>query len=85
MDNVWYGNEPVIVEAQFLAGGKVQPTTFTWRGRHWSVTGLGRQWDEADGRHVLVATSDGSRFELCLVSHPWSWRLLRAWEQTYAA
>jgi hypothetical protein len=85
MDNVWYGNEPVMVEAHLLAGGKVQPTAFNWRGRRWSVAGLGRQWDEADGRHVLVVTSDGSRFELCLATHARDWRLLRAWERAHLA
>lgn len=81
MDNVWVGDDPVVVEAHFFPGGKVQPVTFVWRDRRWSVSGVGRQWDDAGGRHVLVVTSDGSRFELCLASAPTGWRLLRAWEQ----
>lgn len=85
MDNVWFGDEAVAVEAQFLSDGEVRPTAFTWRGRRWSVAGLGRQWDDADGRHVLVVAPDGSRFELCLTSTQSSWRLLRAWEQPYLA
>ena len=83
MDEAWYGEETVAVEAQWLPEGKVRPAAFTWRGRHWRVTGLGRQWDDAAGRHVLVITSDGSRFELCLTSAHSSWRLLRAWLRPY--
>lgn len=81
MDSAWIGDDAVAVEARFLAGGRVQPIAFIWRGRRWTVTGLGRQWDDADGRHVLVVVPDGSRFELCLTSAPSGWRLLRAWER----
>ncbi len=81
MDDVWFGDEAVAVDAQFLSDGEVRPTAFTWRGRRWSVAGLGRQWDETDGRHVLVVAPDGSRFELCLNSAQGNWRLLRAWER----
>lgn len=83
MSSVWFRDEAITVEAQFLPEGKVQPTAFTWRGRRWSVSGLGRQWDDADGRHVLVVVPDGSRFELCLTSDRTRWRLLRAWEQPH--
>jgi hypothetical protein len=85
MDAVWFGNEVVTVEAHLLPNGKVQPIAFTWRGRRWQVSGLGRQWDDADGRHVLVTTPDQSRFELCLASDQGSWQLLRAWERPYIA
>jgi hypothetical protein len=85
MDNVWIGNEAVAVEAQFLPDGEIRPTAFTWRGRRWRIAGLGRQWDEANGRHVLVEATDGSRFELCLTSTQSSWRLLRAWERPHLA
>jgi hypothetical protein len=85
MDNVWHGDEPVTVEAHMLPDGEVQPTAFTWRGRHWRVSGLGRQWNEVDGRHVLVVVPDGSRFELCLTSTQNEWRLRRAWERPYLA
>ena len=85
MDSVWFGDEAVAVEAHFLPDGKVQPTAFTWRGRRWIVSGLGRQWDDADGRHVLVLVADGSRFELCLTLPQTGWRLLRAWERPHLA
>jgi hypothetical protein len=82
MSGVWLGDEVVTVEAHFLPDGKVQPIAFTWRGRRWSVTGVGRQWDDADGKHVLVM-SDGSRFELCLTFVQGNWHLLRAWERLH--
>jgi len=85
MENTWFGDEAVSVEAQFLPDGELRPTTFTWRGHHHRVAGLGRQWDEADGRHILVEATDGGRFELCLASARNEWRLLRAWERSHLA
>lgn len=85
MSSKWFRDEVVPVEARFLPDGKVQPTAFTWRGRRWHVTGLGRQWDDTDGKHVLIEVLDGSRFELCLTAAQGSWRLLRAWEWPYLA
>jgi hypothetical protein len=85
MDDIWYGDEPAAVEARFLPEGAIRPTAFVWRGQRRSVTGLGRQWEEADGRHVLVTTTNGSRYELCLTSAQKSWRLRRAWERPYLA
>lgn len=85
MDNVWIGQEMVAVEAHLLPDGEVQPVAFTWRGRRRQICGLGRQWDDAQGRHVLVATSDGDRFELCLTTDHRGWQLLRAWERPYRA
>ena len=85
MDNVWVGNDAIAVEARFLSDGTVRPTAFTWHGRRWSVAGLGRQWEDADGRHVLVVAPDESRFELCLTSDRSRWRLLRAWERPHLA
>jgi hypothetical protein len=46
---------------------------------------MGRQWEDSDGRHVLVITSDMSRFELCFASGQSGWRMLRAWERPYLA
>jgi len=85
MDEVWVGDEMADVEARYLPDGTVQPVTFTWHGRRWSVAGLGRQWDESDGRHVLVLAPDGSRFELCLTLAEGPWRLRRAWQRAYLA
>jgi PncC family amidohydrolase len=82
VDNTWLGDQEVAVEAQFQADGEIQPTAFTWRGSRRTIAGLGRQWDESDGRHVLVEATDGSRFELCLTSADHTWRLKRAWERS---
>jgi hypothetical protein len=85
MDSVWHGDEPVAVEAHFLPDGKLRPAAFVWRGRRWTVRGTGRQWTDSDGRHVLVETSDASRFELCLSADGSAWRLRRAWQRPHIA
>jgi hypothetical protein len=83
MDSVWFGDEPAAVEARFLPEGRIRPTALRWRGRQWQLTGLGRQWEEADGSHMLAMASDGSRFELCLGPDRGSWRLRRAWTRLH--
>jgi hypothetical protein len=85
IDHTWTGDEAVAVEAHLLPSGQLQPTAFIWRSRYWRVVGLGREWEDKDGRHILVITSDMSRFELCLTSGQSSWRMLRAWERPYLA
>lgn len=85
MSDVWVGDEIVRVEADYLPDGRIQPTAFSWRGQHRKVVGLGRQWEEADGRHMLIIVPDGSRFELCLASDQSGWRLRRAWQRPYLA
>ena len=85
MEDAWFGNEAAAVEARFLPDGEIRPSAFTWRGLRRTVTGLGRQWDDDDGRHILVVAADGSRFELCLCTIQNSWRVLRAWLRPYLA
>jgi len=70
-------DSPIQVEAQ-MTGQQIQPQTITWRQQTQAVIATGRQWTEADGRHILVEVLDGSRMEIRLGTDL-SWRLLRYW------
>ena len=74
--------EPVAVEA-LLSDGRVTPQQVTWRGRTQLVLSVGRQWQEADGRHVLVELYDGSRMEL-LLQTDLQWVMRRYWPPVFA-
>lgn len=76
-------DEPVLVQARFLPGGRVQPTAFGWRERTRYLAGLGRQWNEdAHGqtwRCFLAQTASGDTVELRWQPITHEWRLWRAW------
>ena len=68
---------PIQVEAH-IQNDRLQPQRISWRQQTYSVIGLGRQWAEADGKHILVETHDGSRMEI-LYTLDFNWRLQRYW------
>jgi len=71
-------DEPTAVEAHFESDGAVRIRRFTW-GQTWlDVSDVGRQWIDADGRHVLVMTGGRHTFELLLERESLSWRVVRA-------
>ncbi len=79
-------NEPILVQARFLADGGVQPTAFIWRNRTRYIADLGRQWAEPAGgvtwRCYLVRTPTQETFDLRYAPAEGRWVLARAWERT---
>jgi hypothetical protein len=47
-------DEPVKIVAAMDDEGQVTPQKMTWQERRYPIVAVGRQWDEDDGRHVLV-------------------------------
>ncbi len=78
-------SEPTAVEARFEADGALRPRRFTWRGAWLPVSDVGRQWVEADGRHVLVQVAGRRTFELLLERESLAWRVARAPDDVGAA
>ena len=68
------GKQPVEVEAERFRGGRLLPRAFLWLGRRVVIRSWGRDWDEADGRHLLVMAESGRVFEL--VHRPGAWALV---------
>lgn len=79
MTNEEFLDEPASVVAAMDSDGNVSLQRLTWRGHRYRITAVGRQWDEADGRHVLVEAVDGTRFELQLRREDFAWRVTRVW------
>jgi hypothetical protein len=52
------------VEVRFDAEGAIRVLSFVWQGAKHPVTSQGRQWEAADGRHILVMTTGDRVFEL---------------------
>ncbi len=79
MTNMEILNEPVDVIASMDAEGYFRPQSLTWRRKKFSIVSVGRQWDEEQGRGVLVEAADGTRFELLLRREDLSWRIKKIW------
>ena len=71
-------NEPLLVEARVGRGGRLRPRSFVWRGQHYTVASIGRQWIDAGETHVLVMAKGGGTFELALARDTGAWRLVRS-------
>ena len=85
MANTQFFDQVISVSASFDAQGQIAPTDLTWQEHQFTVTAVGRQWDEEDGRHILVESGQNSRFEILLSREDLLWRLKRAWQEALAA
>lgn len=74
----------ITVTAIINPNGETVPTTLRWKERDYTLTAIGRQWESDEGRHILVETAGGERFEIQLSRTDLLWRLKRAWLVDYA-
>lgn len=70
-------NDPLAVEARFEPDGSIQPVALIRNGKRIELQSVGRQWDEDDGRHILVLSA-GKQAELVYRAADASWRLRRS-------
>ena len=77
--NPEFCNEPVSVVAHMGGESEIMPQTIIWRDKQYYLTAVGRQWDETDGRHILVEAADSTRFELELRREDFTWRVRKVW------
>jgi hypothetical protein len=85
MTNEEFLDEPASVVAAMDSDGNLSLQRVIWRGHKYRITAVGRQWDEAGGRHVLVEAADGTRFEVLLRREDFAWRVKRVWRALGAA
>jgi hypothetical protein len=85
MINEEFFDEPVSVVSVMDEAGNLNLQKVTWQAKKYPITAVGRQWDEGDGRHVLVEAADGTRFELQLGREDLIWRVKRVWRASLAA
>jgi hypothetical protein len=79
MAEMEYLDEAVLVTTRNGPENEFIPQRLVWRKQNFVVVGVGRQWDEPDGRHILIETANGPRFELQLRRDDLAWRLKRVW------
>ena len=78
-------NDSISVTASINHLGQVTPTKLIWQGKPHALTGVGRQWESEDGRHVLVEAASGDRFEILLSKQDLLWYVRRVWSQEIVA
>lgn len=71
--------EPVNVTAEMDTQGHTNPKSLTWQEQSYTIVVIGRQWDEAEGRHIMAEAADGTRFELQLRREDLIWYVRKVW------
>lgn len=85
MNKTEYYFEPAAAIGTIDADGQTSLQQITWRGRHYTIVSQGRQWDDADGRHLMAEAADGTRFELHLQRKQLIWFVRKVWRVSLAA
>jgi hypothetical protein len=67
--------DPIEVTAHFDTEGNIRPLEFTWNGQTYPIESTGRNWDDLDGRHILVMIPGGRVFELNFSPNSSVWSL----------
>jgi len=74
--------QPIAVEARFDEQGTVTPLSFSWRGRSYPLTDVGRRWvDEQAVVHFLVMTPPDRIFEIVFRPADLRWLLVQSHER----
>ncbi|MEW5959590.1 MAG: hypothetical protein AB1801_17845 [Chloroflexota bacterium] len=73
--------EPIHVTATVDALGQVNLQNLTWQAKTYPIVAGGRQWTEAEGRHVMAEAADGTRFELELRREDLIWYVRKVWRR----
>ncbi len=79
MVDVEFFDEPVRVIASVDDQGRTVLQSLTWQERQYTIVAVGRQWDQEDGRHIMVEAADGTRFELHLRRENLIWHVRKVW------
>ena len=79
MSNPEFLNEPISLNCLIDAQGYITPKSLSWAGREHTIVSVGRQWEESEGRHVLVELEDGSRLEAQLNREKLIWYIKKLW------
>lgn len=83
--NTEYFDEPISVTASLNDQGQTDLQKLTWRDQRYTIVGVGRQWEDEDGRHIMAEAADGTRFEIQLRRQDLIWYVRRVWRAHVAA
>jgi hypothetical protein len=68
--------EPISVDVRFEESGQIIPMQFTWRGSVYSVSSVGRSWQDGENFHFMVMSITRT-FELLWDTANHQWRLVQ--------
>ncbi len=80
MDNMEFRDDVVRVTCSIIDTEQIIVKQITWQNRVYQIVATGRQWNEAEGRYVLVEAADGTRFELLFYRASLTWRVKKVWQ-----
>ncbi|MBN1220755.1 MAG: hypothetical protein JXM69_17675 [Anaerolineae bacterium] len=83
--NTEFFDDPIRVTCSLDEQGDTNLQHLTWRGIHYPIVAVGRQWDDGDGRHVMAEAADFTRFELLLSRDDLIWRVKKVWRSLAVA
>ena len=83
-DNTEFFNDAVKMSIIVDSQGQTALQNLTWQEQTYTIVTVGRQWDEADGRHIMAEAADGTRFELQLRRQDLIWYVTRVWRDQLA-
>ena len=79
MVNTEFFDDPASVTASVDPQGQTTIQSISWQEQRYPIVTVGRQWDEENGRRVLVEAVDGTRFELQLRRENLIWYVRKVW------
>ncbi len=79
MTQTEFFNTPISVVGAMDGEGQLTLQSLTWQGQKYTVIATGRQWDEKEGRRLMVEAADGTRFEIELRREDLIWYVRKVW------
>jgi nicotinamide-nucleotide amidase len=67
--------QPAQVDVRSGLSGEPIPQSFTWQGRSYLITDIGRRWNDSHGHHILVMTTEQYTVELVRSTDGSAWFL----------
>ncbi|KPL07558.1 hypothetical protein AMJ86_04090 [bacterium SM23_57] len=70
--------EEIEITVRFDTEGNILPLNFVWRMHTYKVAAIGRYWDAADGRHILVMDPRNQTHHLIFKTETLKWYLFQS-------
>jgi hypothetical protein len=73
-----FNMEEIEITVRFDTEGNILPLNFVWRMHTYKVAAIGRYWDAADGRHILVMDPRNQTHHLIFKTETLKWYLFQS-------
>lgn len=85
MTETEYVDEPISLTCSINVAGHTIPKKMIWNKQTHTIVVVGRQWDEEEGRHIMIETGDGTHLEIELSRADLIWRIKKIWRSPIVA